>query len=105
MNIEGMVQLANVLHTKELARRLQEVDCNVMVNCVHHGIVRTGLTRDHEGFIIDFVFFMTLELLKTIPQVVDFICLHAFSKRNASYDGRIHVWNFQSGKGIYIHNC
>ncbi|KAI3501460.1 hypothetical protein L1887_29329 [Cichorium endivia] len=67
-------KLANVLHTKELARRLQEMDCNVTVNCVHPGIVRTGLTRDHEGFITDFVFFVTSKLLKTIPQAAATTC-------------------------------
>ncbi|OAY78497.1 Short-chain dehydrogenase TIC 32, chloroplastic, partial [Ananas comosus] len=44
-------KLANVLHTKELAERLKEIDANVTANCVHPGIVRTRLTRDREGFV------------------------------------------------------
>lgn len=72
-------KLANVLHTRELAARLQvrpsvplgscfrhghacltdgrvgrvpfhqEMGANVTVNCVHPGIVRTRLNRDRDG--------------------------------------------------------
>ncbi|KAJ0971109.1 hypothetical protein J5N97_019068 [Dioscorea zingiberensis] len=45
----AMSKLANVLHTRELAVRLQDMGANVTVNCVHPGIVRTRLTRDREG--------------------------------------------------------
>nr|XP_043607710.1 short-chain dehydrogenase TIC 32 A, chloroplastic isoform X2 [Erigeron canadensis] len=67
-------KLANVLHTKELAHRLRQMGANVTVNCVHPGIVRTGLTREREGFITDFVFFLSSKLLKTIPQAAATTC-------------------------------
>jgi NAD(P)-dependent dehydrogenase (short-subunit alcohol dehydrogenase family) len=44
-------KLANVLHTRELAARLQETGANVTVNCVHPGIVRTRLNRDRDGIL------------------------------------------------------
>lgn len=62
-------KLANVLHTRELAARLQETGADVTVNCVHPGIVRTRLNRDREGVLTDLVFFLLSKLLKTIPQV------------------------------------
>ncbi|XP_026663116.1 short-chain dehydrogenase TIC 32 B, chloroplastic-like isoform X1 [Phoenix dactylifera] len=49
--VYALSKLANVLHTRELAERLKDMDANVTVNCVHPGVVRTGLTRDREGFV------------------------------------------------------
>uniref|UniRef100_M8BUX5 Retinol dehydrogenase 14 n=1 Tax=Aegilops tauschii TaxID=37682 RepID=M8BUX5_AEGTA len=67
-------KLANVLHTKELAARLQEMGADVTVNCVHPGIVRTRLNRDREGLVTDLVFVLLSKLLKTIPQVINLRC-------------------------------
>uniref|UniRef100_M8C647 Retinol dehydrogenase 14 n=1 Tax=Aegilops tauschii TaxID=37682 RepID=M8C647_AEGTA len=61
-------KLANVLHTKELAARLQEMGADVTVNCVHPGIVRTRLNREREGLVTDLAFVLLSKLLKTIPQ-------------------------------------
>ena len=69
-------KLANVLHTKELAARLQEMGADVTVNCVHPGIVRTRLNRDREGLVTDLVFVLLSKLLKTIPQVTIIQLLH-----------------------------
>lgn len=81
-------KLANVLHTKELAQRLKEMEANVTVNCVHPGIVRTRLTRDREGFITDLVFFLASKLLKTIPQAAATTCYVATHPRLASVSGK-----------------
>jgi len=42
-------KLANILFTKELARREKEADSNVTTNCIHPGVVKTELTRHKNG--------------------------------------------------------
>ncbi|XP_040990803.1 short-chain dehydrogenase TIC 32 A, chloroplastic-like [Juglans microcarpa x Juglans regia] len=71
----ALSKLANVLHTKELARRLEKMEANVTVNCVHPGIARTRLTRELEGSLFtDLSFFLASKLLKTIPQAAATAC-------------------------------
>ncbi|KAF3434221.1 hypothetical protein FNV43_RR25324 [Rhamnella rubrinervis] len=84
----ALSKLANVLHTKELARRLEEMDANVIVNCVHPGIVRTRLTREREGLLTDLVFFLTSKLLKTIPQAAATTCYVATNPRLRNVSGK-----------------
>ncbi|MEM7140797.1 MAG: SDR family oxidoreductase [Actinomycetota bacterium] len=47
MSAYSRSKLANMLHTRELARRLADDD--ITVNCLHPGAVRTRLGRDSEG--------------------------------------------------------
>ncbi|XP_076895022.1 short-chain dehydrogenase TIC 32 B, chloroplastic-like [Bidens hawaiensis] len=84
-------KLANVLHTKELARRLEQMDANVTVNCVHPGIVRTRLTRDNEGFVTDLIFFIASKLVKTIPQAAATTCYVATHPRVTNVNGKYFV--------------
>ncbi|XP_058223349.1 short-chain dehydrogenase TIC 32 A, chloroplastic-like isoform X1 [Rhododendron vialii] len=84
----ALSKLANVLHTKELAQRLKEMEANVTVNCVHPGIVRTRLTRDREGFITDLVFFLASKLLKRIPQAAATSCYVATHPRLLNVSGK-----------------
>ncbi|KAM0046290.1 putative very-long-chain 3-oxoacyl-CoA reductase [Helianthus debilis subsp. tardiflorus] len=84
-------KLANVLHTKELARRLEQMDANVIVNCVHPGIVRTRLTRDHEGFLTNLIFFLASKLLKTIPQAAATTCYVATHPSLTNVNGKYFV--------------
>ncbi|XP_021280979.1 short-chain dehydrogenase TIC 32, chloroplastic-like [Herrania umbratica] len=84
----ALSKLANVLHTKELAQRLKQVDANVTVNCVHPGIVRTRLTREREGLITDLVFFLASKLLKTIPQAAATTCFVATHPRLVNVSGK-----------------
>ncbi|RLN39480.1 hypothetical protein C2845_PM01G01180 [Panicum miliaceum] len=81
-------KLANVLHTRELAARLQETGANVTVNCVHPGIVRTRLNRDRDGILTDLVFLLLSKLLKTIPQAAATTCYVAAHPRVAGVSGR-----------------
>lgn len=84
----ALSKLANVLHTKELARILKKMGPNVTVNCVHPGIVRTRLTREREGVVTDLVFFLTSKLLKTIPQAAATTCYVATHPRLANVSGK-----------------
>ncbi|KAL3834910.1 hypothetical protein ACJIZ3_009646 [Penstemon smallii] len=86
----ALSKLANVLHTKELAQRLKEMEANVTVNCVHPGIVRTRLTRDREGLITDLVFFLASKLLKTIPQAAATTCYVATNPRVVNVSGKYY---------------
>ncbi|KAI3822089.1 hypothetical protein L1987_09670 [Smallanthus sonchifolius] len=84
-------KLANVLHTKELARRLEQMDANVIVNCVHPGIVKTRLTRDCEGFFTNLIFFLASKLLKTIPQAAATTCYVATHPKLTNVNGKYFV--------------
>lgn len=83
-------KLANVLHTVQLAYRLQEMKANVTVNCVHPGVVRTNLNRDGEGFITDLIFYMASKskLLKTIPQGAATSCYVATNRNVENVNGK-----------------
>ncbi|EFJ20922.1 hypothetical protein SELMODRAFT_108010 [Selaginella moellendorffii] len=41
----GISKLANILHAKELARRLKERGANVTANAVHPGVIHTNIVR------------------------------------------------------------
>ncbi|GAV68697.1 adh_short domain-containing protein [Cephalotus follicularis] len=84
----ALSKLANVLHTKELAHRLKEMEANVTVNCVHPGIVRTRLTREREGLITDLLFFLASKLVKTIPQAAATTCYVATHPRLLNVSGK-----------------
>ncbi|KDP25248.1 hypothetical protein JCGZ_20404 [Jatropha curcas] len=84
----ALSKLANVLHTKELAQRLKQMEANVTINCVHPGIVRTRLTREREGLATDMVFFMASKLLKTIPQAAATTCYVAAHPRLLNVSGK-----------------
>ncbi|XVF53129.1 hypothetical protein PTKIN_Ptkin05aG0075300 [Pterospermum kingtungense] len=84
----ALSKLANVLHIKELAQRLKQMDANVTVNCVHPGIVRTRLTREREGFLTDLVFLLASKLLKTIPQAAATTCYVATHPRLVNISGK-----------------
>ncbi|CAI0476190.1 unnamed protein product [Linum tenue] len=47
MSAYGQSKLANILHAKELARRLQEDGVNITVNSLHPGSIVTNLLRHH----------------------------------------------------------
>lgn len=63
----GQSKLANILHAKELSRRLKEGGANITINCVHPGLIMTNLMR-HSFFLMRVLQFATYILWKSVPQ-------------------------------------
>ncbi|KAM7479874.1 hypothetical protein LguiA_028087 [Lonicera macranthoides] len=81
-------KLANILHAKELARQLKAKKANVTINAVHPGVVKTGIIRDHNGFITDSLFFIASKLLKSTSQGASTACYVALSQKTNGVSGR-----------------
>ncbi|KAG5602418.1 hypothetical protein H5410_033788 [Solanum commersonii] len=88
-------KLANILHAKELSRQLKARNANVAINAVHPGIVKTGITRDHKGFItgMHFLFchslyFMASKLLKSTSQGSASTCYVALNPQTRGVNGK-----------------
>ncbi|GAQ90039.1 rossmann-fold NAD-binding domain-containing protein [Klebsormidium nitens] len=64
----GQSKLANLLHAKELARRLKEENANVIVNALHPGVIQTGLARHMPKIAVFFIKTFGGLALKSIPQ-------------------------------------
>ncbi|CAI9773795.1 unnamed protein product [Fraxinus pennsylvanica] len=84
----AQTKLANILHAKELAKQLEARKANVTINSVHPGIVKTGIIRDHKGFITDSLYFMASKLLKSTSQGAATTCYVALSGQVAKASGR-----------------
>ncbi|GJT02742.1 short-chain dehydrogenase TIC 32, chloroplastic [Tanacetum coccineum] len=97
-------KLANIMHTKELAKQMKAIDANVTINAVHPGIVKTGIIRDHKGIITGMLnqhinivktvasfyslFFIASKLLKTTSQGASTTCYVALSSKTEGVTGR-----------------
>ncbi|KAI3464124.1 hypothetical protein Pfo_020787 [Paulownia fortunei] len=81
-------KLANIMHAKELARQLKARKSNVTINAVHPGIIKTGIIRDHRGFITDSLYFVASKLLKSTTQGAATTCYVALSPQIAGLSGR-----------------
>ncbi|XP_049408845.1 short-chain dehydrogenase TIC 32 B, chloroplastic-like [Solanum stenotomum] len=81
-------KLANILHAKELSRQLKARNANVAINAVHPGIVKTGITRDHKGFITDSLYFMASKLLKSTSQGSASTCYVALNPQTRGVKGK-----------------
>lgn len=63
----GQSKLANILHAKELSRRLKEEGANITVNCVHPGLIMTNLMR-HSFALMKAIQVVTYIFWKNVPQ-------------------------------------
>lgn len=62
----GQSKLSNVLHAKELTKKLQEEGTSIIVNALHPGAIHTQLQRHSK--LTSVVYYLTSLFWKTIPQ-------------------------------------
>ena len=62
----GQSKLANLLHARELDRRLR--DTGVTVNALHPGVIKTNLGRDAGGFLMVAAGLLALPFMKNVGQ-------------------------------------
>ncbi|GMH26435.1 hypothetical protein Nepgr_028278 [Nepenthes gracilis] len=74
----GQSKLANILHAKELSRRLKEEGANITVNSVHPGLIMTNLFK-HSFLLFRIVKFFTMLMWKNVPQGAATTCYVALS--------------------------
>lgn len=75
----GQSKLANILHAKELSRRLKEEGANVTVNSVHPGFIMTNLMR-YSMNLMRFLNFFSRFLWKNVSQgaaTTCYVALHS----------------------------
>ncbi|XP_078178033.1 short-chain dehydrogenase TIC 32 B, chloroplastic-like [Carex rostrata] len=72
----GQSKLANILHAKELSRRLRKEGANITVNSVHPGLIMTNLMR-HSLFVMKMLKVFTYMCWKTVPQGAATTCFVA----------------------------
>ncbi|XP_068634775.1 short-chain dehydrogenase TIC 32 B, chloroplastic-like [Aristolochia californica] len=72
----GQSKLANILHAKELTRRLKDEGANVTANSVHPGLIMTNLMR-HSAFLMKVLKVFTYVLWKNVPQGAATTCYAA----------------------------
>ncbi|KAJ7517708.1 hypothetical protein O6H91_21G036600 [Diphasiastrum complanatum] len=84
----GKSKLANILHAKELARRLKEKSVNVTANALHPGGVRTNILRDLNATFATVLLFMVSWAFKTVPQGAATTCYLAAHPTVAGVSGK-----------------
>ncbi|KAJ1691344.1 hypothetical protein LUZ63_015499 [Rhynchospora breviuscula] len=72
----GQSKLANILHAKELSRRLKEEGANITVNSVHPGLIMTNLMK-HSLFVMNLIKVFTYMCWKNVPQGAATTCFVA----------------------------
>ncbi|KAK9117227.1 hypothetical protein Sjap_016174 [Stephania japonica] len=91
-------KLANILHAKEIARKLKARNAKVTINTVHPGIVKTGIIKGHKAFTgmsyknfafsLYSLFFLASKLLKSVSQGASTTCFVALSPSLVGASGK-----------------
>ncbi|KAL2344969.1 hypothetical protein Fmac_006254 [Flemingia macrophylla] len=86
----GQSKLANILHTNELSRRLQEEGVNITANSVHPGVIMTPLMR-HSSHLMNFLKVFTFYIWKNVPQGAATTCYVALHPSVKGVTGKYFV--------------
>ncbi|KAJ7569409.1 hypothetical protein O6H91_01G076700 [Diphasiastrum complanatum] len=83
----GVSKLANILHSKELARRLKERGAKLTVNALHPGVILTNISQDCPLAIKAYLHLLSV-FMKTIPQGAATTCYIAAHRDLANVSGK-----------------
>ncbi|KAA8516450.1 hypothetical protein F0562_016743 [Nyssa sinensis] len=86
----GQSKLANILHAKELSRRLKEEGANITANSVHPGLIMTNLFK-HSRFVMRLFKIVTIILWKNVPQGTATSCYVALHPNMKGVTGKYFV--------------
>lgn len=86
----GQSKLANILHAKELSRRLQEEGANITVNAVHPGLIMTNLFR-HSAVLMKILQLLSYILWKNVPQGAATTCYVALHPSMKGVSGKYYL--------------
>ncbi|CAL0310422.1 unnamed protein product [Lupinus luteus] len=86
----GQSKLANILHTNELSRILQEEGVNITANSVHPGVIMTPLMR-HSSYLMYCLKIFTFYIWKNVPQGAATTCYVALHPSVKGVTGKYFV--------------
>ncbi|KAM0069916.1 putative oxidoreductase [Helianthus debilis subsp. tardiflorus] len=88
----GQSKLANILHAKELTRRLKEEGANITINALHPGVIATNLSR-HMTFMSVLQNLVFKHFQKNIPQGASTTCYLALNPKVKGVSGEYFADN------------
>ncbi|KAI7743095.1 hypothetical protein M8C21_013589 [Ambrosia artemisiifolia] len=88
----GQSKLANILHAKELTRRLKEEGVDITVNALHPGVIATNLSR-HSSCMSVCLYGLFKHLQKNIPQGASTTCYLALNPKVKGVSGEYFADN------------
>ncbi|KAD4178377.1 hypothetical protein E3N88_26968 [Mikania micrantha] len=88
----GQSKLANILHAKELTRRLKEEGVEITVNSLHPGVIATNLAR-HSSFMSVCIYGLFKHFQKNIPQGASTTCYVALNPKVKGVSGEYFADN------------
>ncbi|GAA0149214.1 dehydrogenase [Lithospermum erythrorhizon] len=83
----GQSKLANILHAKELSRRLKDEGVEITANSLHPGVIPTNLLSHNSFLNNSIITFISKLVMKTIPQGAATSCYLALNPKVKGISG------------------